>query len=136
VRGPTAIDRQRDASNRRCSIGRKKDRKSAELIHRGELLVWLLREQNFLDDALAWNVMSFGLIIYLRFNQRRVDIAWANRITGDALFCGFERRHFRQAYYAVLRRDIGRFERRRDEAVRRGDIDDAAPAVLHHTRQR
>ena len=108
VRGPTAIDRQRDAGNRRCSIGRKKDRKSAELIHGGELLVWLLREQDFLDDALAWNVMSFGLIIYLRFDQRRVDIAWANRITGDALFCGFERRHLGQAYYAVLRRDIGR----------------------------
>jgi alanine racemase len=35
----------------------------------------------------------------------------------------------------VLRRDVGGLERRRAQAVRRGDVDDATPAPLVHARQ-
>ena len=48
----------------------------------------------------------------------------------------FQRGDLGQADDAVLGRDIGRLERRRDEPVCRSDVDDAAELVLAHRRQR
>ena len=85
-------------------------------------------------DLLARHVVRLGLAVDLRLDQRRPDIAGADGVAGDAGFGDFERRHLGEADDAVLGRDIGRLERRGDEAVRRGDVDDAAPLARPHRR--
>ena len=118
-----------------ASLARNTD-KRAELLDGGEALVRLLRQQHVADDLLARDAVRLGLAVDLRLDQRRVDIARADRVAGDVGFGGLQRGHLGQADDAVLGRDIGRLERRGDEPVRRGDIDDAAELVLAHRRQR
>ena len=58
--------------------------KRAELLDGGEALVRLLREQHVADHLLARNAVRLGLAVDLRLDQRRVDIAGADRVAGDA----------------------------------------------------
>ena len=76
------------------------------------------------------DAVRLGLALDLRLDQRRVDVAGADRVAGDAVLGRLQRRDLGEADDAVLGRHIGRLERRGDQAVRRGDIDDAAPLVL------
>src|SRR5882724_7770617 len=64
-----------------------------------------------MDDSFAGNPVRFGLAVDLRLDQRRVDIAGADRVAGDALFGRLQRRDLGQADDAVLGGDIGRLER-------------------------
>src|SRR4051794_17297454 len=66
--------------------------------------------------------MRPGLSVDLSFDQWRIDVPWADRVASDAFFRGLECCDLGQADDAVLRGDIGRFEWRRDQSVRGGDV--------------
>jgi hypothetical protein len=107
MRGPATIDRNCGAGDGGSSLRAQEYGDAAKFIGSGEALIWLLREQQIADHLLAGNTMSLGLAIDLRLNQRGVDIAWANRIAGDAHLGGLERSHLSQAEHPVLSRDVG-----------------------------
>ena len=88
-----------------------------------------------MDDLLAGNSMDLGLAVDLGLDQRGINVTRADRVAGDALLGGLQRRNLGQADDAVLRGDIGRLERRCDQPMRGRDIDDAAKLVLAHRRQ-
>src|SRR5262249_38740212 len=92
MRRPAAIDRKRGAGDGCGRVGREEDGYAAELLRGGETLIRLLREQHVADDFLARNAVSLCLACDLRFDQRRVDIARADRIAGDAHLGGLESR--------------------------------------------
>src|SRR5262245_20448267 len=102
VRGPAAVDRQCNSSDRRRRFAREKDGERAEFIDRGKALVRLLREQDVADHLFARNAVRLGLAVDLRLDQRRVDVARAGGVAGDALFGGLQRGDFREADDAVL----------------------------------
>ena len=93
------------------------------------LVGWFF-EEHVADDRVAGDVVRLRLIVDLLLDQRRPDIAGADRVGGDAVLGAFQRDHLGEADHAVLGGDIGRLERRGDQAVRRGDVDDAAVAAL------
>jgi hypothetical protein len=62
--------------------------------------------------------MGLGLAVDLSFDQRRIDLAGADCVAGDAVLGG----------------DVGRLERRGDEPMRGRDIDDAPKPVRAHRR--
>src|SRR6266571_9400785 len=136
VRGPAAIHRQGRACDRCSSLARQEDGKRAKLFDRRKTLVRLLCQQDVADDLFARNAVRLGLALNLGLNKRRIDIAWAYGIASDALLGGLERGDFGETDNAVLRCDVGRLERRCDQTMRRRDIDDAAPLVLEHRRER
>ena len=74
-------------------------------------------------------------IVDLLLHERRQHPAGADRVAGDSGGRGLERHDFRQAEDAVLRRDVGRLLRRRDQAMGRGDVDDPSPIARLHVRQ-
>ena len=115
MRGPAAIDGDRGAGDRGGSVGGEEHGEGAELLHGGEALVRLLREQHVADHLLARDAMRLRLAFDLRFDQRCVDIAGADGIAGDAGFRDFERGHLGEPENAVLRRHIGRLVGRADE---------------------
>ena len=67
-----------------------------------------------MDDRFAGNPVRPGLAVDLGLDQRRVDVAGADRIAGDAFFGGLQRCDLGQADDAVLGGDIGRLEGRCD----------------------
>src|SRR6516162_10086320 len=91
VRGPTAIDWQGHAGDRGGGGACEKDGKGAQLFDGGEALVGLLREQHIADHLLARDIVRFGLSVDLRLHERRVNIAWTDRVAGDALLSGLKR---------------------------------------------
>ena len=72
----------------------------------------------------------------LFLDQGRPHVARTNGVAGDAELGGLERHRLGEAEHAVLGRDIGRLERRGDQPVGRGDIDDPSPSPFLHSRQR
>ena len=84
--GPAAVHGQRCSGDRCPGITCEKHRESAELFDCGKALVRLLGEQHIPNDLLARDAVRFGLAINLRFDQRRVDITWADCIAGDVGF--------------------------------------------------
>jgi hypothetical protein len=136
MRGPAAVHRQSCASDRGCRIACKKHCESAQLLDGGEALVRLLREQYVADNLFARDSVRLGLTVDLCFDQRRIDVAWADCVAGDVGFSGLERDDLGQSDDAVFRRHIGRLERRGDQTMRRSDIDDPAEVVLTHQWQR
>ena len=92
MRGPAAVDRQRDPGDRGRRFARQKHGERAELLDSGEALVRLLGEQHVADDLLARDVVRLRLTLDLRLDERRVDVAGADRVAGDAFLGGLERR--------------------------------------------
>src|SRR5271165_2744071 len=90
MRCPPAIDRQRNACDGSRGFGGEEHHERAELLNGRKALIWLLREQHIADHLLARDVVSLGLAVDLRLDQRRVDITGADRVAGYALFSGFQ----------------------------------------------
>ena len=130
VQPPSTGDR--GAGDRGCGVRGEEHGDARRALDGGKALVRLLREQHVADDLLARDAVGLGLAVDLRLDQRRIDIARADGVAGDALLGRLERGHLGQAEHAVLGGDIGRLERRADQAMRRGDVDDAAPFVRDH----
>ena len=101
----------------------------ADLIDRGEALVGLLRQKHVADDFLARDPVDLRLIVDLRFDQGRQDVAGTDGVAGDRLLRHFQRHRLGEADDAVLGRDIGRLEGRGDEAVGGGHVDDPPEPV-------
>src|SRR3954452_4139623 len=119
VGGPAAVDREGDSGDR-CSGGARKEHgEIAYFLGRCEPLVWLLGEQNVADDLLARDVVRLRLPLDLRLDERRVDIAGADRVAGDPFLRRLERDDFCQAQDAVLCGNIRCLERRANQSVRR-----------------
>ena len=78
--------------------------------------------------------MGLGLAVYLGLDQRSVNVTRADRVAGDAFFGGLERRNLGQADDSMLRGDVGRLERRRNQPMRGRNIDDSSKLVLAHRR--
>ena len=93
-------------------------------------------EQHLADHRLAVHVVLLHRVGDLRLDQRGQHVAGADGVAGDRLLGGLERDHLGEADDAVLGRDVGRLEGRGGQAVRRGDVDDPAPALRAHQRQR
>src|SRR5215467_13397985 len=102
MRGPAAVDRKRRTGDGRGSVGREEDGDAAELFGGGEPLVRLLSEQHVANNLLAWNAVGLSLPFDLRLDQRRVDVAGADRIAGNAHLSHLERGDFGQTEHAVL----------------------------------
>ena len=107
---PPAVDRQRSAGDRSRRVAGEEDGQRAQLFHAGKMLVGLLRQQHVVNDFFARDAVRLGLAVDLRFDQRGIDIAGADRVARNALFRRLERGDFRQADDAMLGRDIGRLE--------------------------
>src|SRR5215470_3921074 len=122
---PTAVYWQGRSGDRGRCFACEKHGKSTKLFNRRKTLVRLLRKQNITDDLLTRDFVRFRLALNLTLDQGRVDIAGADRVTGDVRLCSFQSDDFGEADDPVLCRDISRLERGRDEPVRRSDIDDA-----------
>ena len=98
----------------------------------------------FLKQLLRCGVVADALRrrprIDLLLHQRRQHPAGANGVAGHARRRVFQRRHLGQPNDAVLGGDISGFFGRADQAVRRRDVDDPAPALAAvgrlHGRQR
>src|SRR4051794_39428402 len=73
----------------------------------------------------AWSSICFS-------TSGRPDIAGADGVAGDAVLGALERRDLGEPDQPVLGGDVGRLERRGDQPVRRGDIDDPAETALLH----
>ncbi len=84
------------------------------------------------DHLLARNAVALGLAVDLLLDKRGQDIARADGVAGDAGFGAFQRSHLGEADHAMLGGDIGRLEGRGDQAVRRGGVNDPAPAARLH----
>ena len=74
--------------------------------------------------------------IDLLLHEWRQHPAGADRVAGNAVIGRFDGHHLGHADNAVLGGDVGNFLRARHQAVRRGDIDDAAPLALLHAGDR
>ena len=72
----------------------------------------------------------------LGLDQRGEHLSGADGIAGDVFLRGLERDHLGQTDQAVCGGHTGRLERLRDQTVRRGDVDDVAPPVVAHGRER
>ena len=125
-RRPWAAPRR--SPRRRCRCTGTAAR-AAELGHLDEALVGLVLQQHVADHLVARDAVRLGLVVDLLLDQRRAHVAGADGVAGDAVLGGLERRHLGEAEHAVLGRDIGRLVGRGDQGVRRGDVDDAAPAA-------
>ena len=82
--------------------------------------------------SLLADAARLGGLRDLLLHERRQHVAGADRIAGDAVLGSLERHRLGEAEDAVLGRDVGRLERRGDQPVRRGDVDDAAPLARLH----
>ena len=133
--GPAAVDRQRRAGDRAAGLGAQEDRERAELGNLDETLARLGGEDDLLDHLLARQAVRLGLLVDLALDQGRAHIARADRVAGDVQGRGLERHDLGQADHAMLGGDVGRLVGRGDQAVRRGDVDDPAPAPPAHARQ-
>ena len=100
----------------------------ADLLRRRELERGLLFAEQLHPCRIGSELFPGGEIVDLLLHERRQHPAGADRVAGDAGGRGFERHDLGQSEDAVLRRDVGRLLRRRDEAVRRGDVDDRGPS--------
>ncbi len=107
VSGPAAIGGQRGSGDRGGTFAGKEHRDRAHLLDRGEPLVRLLRQQHLAHHALARQIVGRRLALDLRLDQRRVDVARADRVAGDAIFGGLERGDLGQPDNGVLGRDVG-----------------------------
>ena len=135
VRGPAAVDRQRGAGDRGGSVAAQEHGERTDLLDRCEAFVRLLLQEDVADHLLPWDVMGPGLLGDLLLDQRRPDVAGADGVAGDAVSAA-STPYLGQPDHAVLGGDIGRLERRGDQTVRRGDVDDAAPFVRPHRGER
>src|SRR3954468_24715315 len=68
MRGPAAVDRQRDAGDRSRRVSREEYRERAELLDRSKALVGLLRQQHVADHLVARDPVRLGLSIDLRLD--------------------------------------------------------------------
>ena len=135
VRRPAAVDGQRGAGDRTSARAAQEDGERAKLLDFGKALVGLGREQHVADHLLAADAARLRGVVDLVLDQRRPDIAWADRVAGDVVLGAFQRDGLGQADDAVLRRDIGALERRGDEPVGGRDVDDPAEAVAASSRR-
>ena len=81
--GPPAVDRQRRAGDRGAGFACEKRCNCTKLLDSSEPLVGLLRQQNVADHLFTRNSVRRGLSSDLRLNERRINVAWADRIAGD-----------------------------------------------------
>ena len=132
--GPAAIDGDMGAVDRFCRIGGEEKRDGCHLVGADEFLGRLEFQHDIGFHLRFADAAGLGCVGDLLFDQRRQHIAGADRVGGDAVFGDLKRDGLRQAHDAVFCRHIGRLEGRGDEAVRGGDIDDAAPALALHMR--
>ena len=78
MRSPATIDGDRGSGDGGGSVGGEEHGEGTELVNGGEALVRLLREQHVADHLLARDAVRLRLALDLRFDQRRIDIAWAD----------------------------------------------------------
>ena len=67
----------------------------------------------------SWTDGALGLALDLRLDQRRIDIAGADRVAGEVSSRRLERRHLGETDKAVLGGDVGGFDGDADEPWRR-----------------
>ncbi len=141
ARHDTSLDPTPRSSRRRSRVGAgdlggivaaQKQRQCGDLLRGHELLGRLRVKQHVLDDLLLGHVARLHGLGDLVLDQRRPDIARADAVAGDLEGRKLQRHRLGQAGDAVLGRDIGRLERRGHQRMRRGRVDDAAPAALLH----
>ena len=72
-------------------------RERRHLLDRREALVRLVRQEHVPDHRLARDAVRLRLVLDLRLNQRRADVAGADGVAGDAVLGGLERRYLGQA---------------------------------------
>src|SRR6266511_6185520 len=124
VRRPTTINRQGNAGDGGSGLSAEEYDGAGDLLDRGEALGGLLGQKDLANDLFAADAVRLRLTFNLLFDQWRPDIAWAHRIAGDAVLGSLECDHLRQPDNAMLGCDVSRLERRGNQPVRRGDIDD------------
>ena len=110
----------------------EQQRDLGDVLDRGELLVDGLGEHHLFDHALLGDAELLGLLGDLLLDQRRPDEARANDVGADAVLGAFLGHHAPQAEKAVLRRHVGRLQRRGLVAVHRAHVDERARALLVH----
>lgn len=111
MRGPATINRQGGPGDRSSRIAGEKYRERTQLFDGCKALVGLLRQQHIADDLLAGNSVCLGLAVDLCLDQWSMNVTRADRVAGDALLGGFQRRDLGQADNTVLCGDIGCLER-------------------------
>src|SRR4029079_2337637 len=126
VRGPAAVDRNNRPGRRSGRFARKIHRKRRHLVDRNELLGRLSSQQHVAYDLLVADAAGLGRIGNLLLDQRRQYVTRTHCIGRYAVLGALESEGFRQPGHAVLGSDVGALERRSDQRVRRGDVDDAA----------
>ena len=119
------------ASSEQRNVGERGD-----LRHLDEFLGRLRRQQHVAHHRLFADAARLSLLGNLLLHQRGEYVAGADGVGGDAVLGEFERDGLGQSGEAVLGRHVGGLVRRGDQRVRRGDIDDAPPAVLFHVGDR
>src|SRR5258708_22725285 len=120
VRRPSAIDRKGRSRDRGAALAGEEYGQGPDLLDGCEALVWLVHQQDVADHLVARDTMRLRLIVDLLLDERRPHIAGANSIAGDAELRTLERDHLGETHDAMLRRYIGRRDRRADAPVCRG----------------
>ena len=115
---------------------RQEDGEGGDVGDLHELLGRLGVEQDVVHHLLARHPARLHRVGDLPLDQRRPDIAGADAVGGDPGVGDFERDGLGQPDQPVLGGDIGRFERRGDERVRRRGGDDPPPFLAAHHRHR
>src|SRR5229473_7353418 len=132
LRGPAAVDREVGAGDLGGVVATEKQRQGCDLLGGDELLGRLRRQQHVVDDLLLGHATRLHGLWNLVLDQRRPDVTRADAVAGDLEGRNLQRHGLGETGDAMLGRHIGRLERRGHQRMRRGGIDDAAPAPLLH----